>query len=201
MTPEERARLEVLNTKHVMEHAEHQERDRLRALDELDRLGPDAVAAKQRAQEARIAAYKAARADYERRAAATTEALRRMRPSWAQACIVAERAAETAIDPQTFTHRRYVALAWSRHTRDLFPELRAAALRFPETAHLGSGQGEIEHREKYTGGGGYFLQDEMREDWRVRKHTLTWLERYPEVIELEWLTSTVDASDRGVSTC
>lgn len=65
------------------------------------------------------------------------------RPAWAKALIVAE-FEEDVSDIQTdyfaTRTRKTVPLAWSRHTRDLFPELRKAASLFKPTAHLGPGK-------------------------------------------------------------
>lgn len=65
-------------------------------------------------------------------------------PEWAQSLIVAE-FDEDQSDAMTdyFNTRttRTVALAWSRHDRDIFSELRKAAALLPETAHLGPGRG------------------------------------------------------------
>lgn len=64
------------------------------------------------------------------------------RPPWAKAAIVAVEEHDDC-DTQTdyFATRtgRTVFLAWSKHTRDIFSEMRKAAARFPETAHLGPG--------------------------------------------------------------
>jgi hypothetical protein len=65
-------------------------------------------------------------------------------PSWAKAVIVAEYT-EDVSDIQTDCFdartRATVKLAWSRHTRDLFSEMRKAAAAFKPTAHLGTGKG------------------------------------------------------------
>jgi len=63
-------------------------------------------------------------------------------PSWARALIVAELEHDDC-DMQTdyfaTSTTRRVALAWSKHRRDLFPELRKAAALWPETADMGPG--------------------------------------------------------------
>lgn len=65
------------------------------------------------------------------------------RPDWAVAEIVAERH-EDRSDLQTdyFAHRvaERIHLAWSRHGRDDFRELRKAAATDERTAHLGPGR-------------------------------------------------------------
>jgi hypothetical protein len=65
-------------------------------------------------------------------------------PPWAQALIVAELEhddCDSMTDYYSTHTSRIVALAWSRHTRDLFAELRKAAALLPETAHMGPGMG------------------------------------------------------------
>ncbi len=72
--------------------------------------------------------------------------LLKIQPDWAQAIIVAQWH-ENESDAMTdyFNHKttREVVLAWSRHTRDLFPEMRTAAARFEPTAHLGPKMGDF----------------------------------------------------------
>jgi len=63
-------------------------------------------------------------------------------PVWAKAVIVARfRHSDTDMQTDYFASHvgREVAIAYSRHTRDLFAEMRQAAARFPETADLGPG--------------------------------------------------------------
>lgn len=52
---------------------------------------------------------------------------------------------------------KIIILAWSKHTRDLFSEMRKAALNHPETAFLNDTEQSTEHREKYSMGKGYYL--------------------------------------------
>lgn len=112
------------------------------------------------------------------------ELLAAKRPAWAKAAIVArleEDRSEIQTDYFATTTRRTVLLAWSRHTRDLFPELRKAAARFPETAHLAtpppverySIHPADEHREKWSMGAGYYLKASSRysNGWKVEKET------------------------------
>lgn len=69
---------------------------------------------------------------------------------------------------------RRIILGFSRHKRDLFPELRKAALNHPETAHLATAPEDAEHREKYSMGGGFYLKAGFRysNGWKVSKSTL-----------------------------
>jgi len=95
-------------------------------------------------------------------------------PTWAKAVIVAE-LVEDQSDSMTdyfgSTTRRAVILGFSKHTRDLFPELRKAAANFAETAHLVDAPESAEHREKWSMGGGYYLKAGYRHSsgWRVAK--------------------------------
>ena len=51
-------------------------------------------------------------------------------------------------------------MGWSKHTRDLFSEMRKAALKLPETAHLGPDNGHFEARvrvgEDFQSNGAYY---------------------------------------------
>lgn len=66
-----------------------------------------------------------------------------------------------------------VFLTASKHNRHLFSEMRKAAELFEATKHLGRDcTGEIEHRENYSMGGGYYLKNGYRHStgWTVRKY-------------------------------
>lgn len=151
-------------------------------------------------------------------------------PEGVKAVIVAElHQDESDSQSDYFNHstKEVVYLAWSGHSRDLFPEMRAAADKFEKTAHLGTGKGsfktyevnpdnyrsesgpvftteaeaaayieeknsqerptgykwiieerEIEHREKYSMGSGYYLKDghSNASGWAVSKSSLPDLE-------------------------
>jgi hypothetical protein len=62
-------------------------------------------------------------------------------------------------------------LGFSKHTRDLFPEMRKAALNAEETKDLFDAPTEAEHREKYSMGGGYYLKHDWRHrtGWKISK--------------------------------
>jgi hypothetical protein len=66
------------------------------------------------------------------------------KPPWAKAVIVATLVVDES-DSMTdyFATRdtRKVLLAWSKHKRNLFPEMRKAAAKFEPTKHLGPGKG------------------------------------------------------------
>lgn len=76
----------------------------------------------------------------------TGKDLKATMPSWAKAVILAELEhdkSDMMTDYFATSTSRRVFLAWSKHTRDLFPELRKAAALFDETAHLGPGKGRF----------------------------------------------------------
>ncbi len=117
-----------------------------------------------------------------RQAVAASDAeWKRLTPTWAKAYILAElREDESDIQSDYFHSRtvRSVVLAFSRHTRNLFPELRKAAALFPETTPLAT-EGE-EHREDYSGGSGLYLGGKRGKwsGWIVRKHRI-WSDQPP----------------------
>lgn len=115
--------------------------------------------------------------DYQsRRDAHRAEFVKRC-PPWAKAVIYAtlERDdSDSMSDYHNATTERRVIIGFSRHTRDLFPEMRAAAATFPETAHLATAPEDAEHREKWSMGGGYYLKAGHRYStgWKVDKRTI-----------------------------
>jgi hypothetical protein len=71
------------------------------------------------------------------------------RPAWAKAVIVAEYEEDMSeIQSDYFASRttKRLILAWSKHTRDLFSEMRKAAALAEETQHLGPGMGQFTPR-------------------------------------------------------
>ena len=104
-------------------------------------------------------------------------------PTWAKAVLVAEYHrddCDTMTDYFNTIQERTVILAFSKHTRDLFPEMRKAALNHPETAHMHDLPKENEFRQKYAMGGGYYLGEAgaYRTGWRVCKIRLDGSYRY-----------------------
>jgi hypothetical protein len=67
--------------------------------------------------------------------------------------------------------KRTVILGFSTHSKDLFSEMRKHASALPETAHLAEENEKYEHREKYTGGSGYFLGESKYHGWIVKKES------------------------------
>jgi hypothetical protein len=100
------------------------------------------------------------------------ERLENLVPTNVKAVIVAELHKDDS-DMMTdyFSYRttRTVILGFSTHTKDLFSEMRNHASNFEETAHLAEENKKYEHREKYTGGAGYYLGKCKYEGWIIRK--------------------------------
>lgn len=98
-------------------------------------------------------------------------------PDWAKAVILAElivNESDAMTDYFASTTTRSVILGFSRHTRDLFPEMRKAALNYTETRELADAPPDAEHREKWSMGAGYYLKMGSRHShgWRVSKRPL-----------------------------
>lgn len=107
-----------------------------------------------------------------------------MVPKWAKAVIVADLIEDQSHGMSDYygsTSRESIILAFSRHTRDLFPEMRKAALNHEETKFLATVPADAENREKYSMGGGYFLKEGGRHanGWKVSKTTF-----YSDIIRL-----------------
>jgi hypothetical protein len=71
-------------------------------------------------------------------------------------------------------NHKSVIIGFSKHNRDLFPEMRKAAATFKPTQDLADAPEEAEHREKYSMGGGYYLKNGYRHStgWKVSKTDL-----------------------------
>jgi predicted RNA methylase len=134
-----------------------------------------------------LAAQEAARLDRAERAAAVVVArerfaddLAKYAPAWAKAAIIAEQHeddSDTMTDYHNHRTLRRVVIGWSKHERDLFPELRKAAAGFDETAHLADAPESAEHREKYSMGAGFYLKQGWRDctGWAVKKRRIDWI--------------------------
>ena len=114
------------------------------------------------------------------------------RPPWAKAVIVGYKEIDNC-DMQTDYFNTQSGepylLAWSKHTKDVFSEMRKAAANLEETKHLATisdvdrngdhktaqneswWHPEDEHREKYSMGAGYYLKAANRYStgWKVEK--------------------------------
>jgi len=106
---------------------------------------------------------------------AERERLRIHAPDWAKAAIIAELMRDDCDLMTDYFHATATTtllLSWSKHTRDLFPEMRKVAGNAAELA----GIDWKEHREKYSMGAGYYLSETNgyhgAGGWIIRKTTL-----------------------------
>lgn len=76
--------------------------------------------------------------------------------------------------------QRTVILGFSKHTRDLFSEMRKYAGNFEGTAYLSENNEDYEHREKYSMGDGYYLGESKYSGWIIEKVRLYNRERFIE---------------------
>lgn len=69
---------------------------------------------------------------------------------------------------------RTVVLSFSKHKRDLFPEMRKAAATstIPGIRELATAPENYEHREKYSMGAGYYIGHARYSGWRISKRGL-----------------------------
>lgn len=140
--------------------------------DAAERLETARAREAERREAQRLGAEDQARA----RAAFEADAAPRI-PGWAKAVILAglvEDQSDAMSDYSDSRTTRTVILAFSRHTRDLFPEMRKAARNFAETADLADAPPDAEHREKWSMGAGYYLKLGGRHSsgWKVWKRPL-----------------------------
>lgn len=69
--------------------------------------------------------------------------------------------------------QRRVVLAFSTHKRNLFPEMRKAALNFKSTEFLYASDEKAEHRENYSMGRGTYLTEGCTySGWMIRKEVI-----------------------------
>ena len=138
-------------------------------------LNPEDLRAAAMAKRADARAERQAAEDRSRAEREAFEADARGRiPAGSKAVIVAELVKDDSdymSDYFNSTTTRTIILAFSSHGRDLFPEMRRAALNHPEVAHLAEAPENAEHREKYSMGGGYYLKKGYQHSsgWRIRK--------------------------------
>ena len=96
-------------------------------------------------------------------------------PDYAKAMIVG-RLKQNDSDSQTdyfaSSVQRTVILGFSKHTKDLFSEMRKYASNFEETAYLAENNKDYEHREKYSMGDGYYLGESKYYGWIIEKERI-----------------------------
>ena len=148
---------------------------------------PDLIEAAELAQQEKRDAARNDRSEQERARAEFVEKYSSKVPDWAKGVIVAHKHVSES-DPMSDYHghrvEESIILGFSKHERNLFPELRKAAANAEETQHLATkptcppGRDEFwtpedEHRENYSMGGGTYLgvyKDSS--GWTVKKHTM-----------------------------
>jgi len=102
-------------------------------------------------------------------------------PSWANAAIITTYTVHDEITSDHYSDyyqsktTRTIILAWSKHTRMSFPELRKACLNHADTCYMNNKEQSKEHRQHYSMRAGYFLTDNdyIRNGWHIKKHVLS----------------------------
>jgi hypothetical protein len=130
------------------------------------------IRAVETARRAAADAKATAQAEHARLVAIGRDVAARLIPADCQALIVADLMKDESDPYSDYFHSSRtgtVVLAVSKHTRDLFPEMRKAARRFKPTAQLAVDG--VENRQKWSMGAGYFLSttEHSRSGWIVRK--------------------------------
>ena len=123
------------------------------------------------------------REEYERIAKIGAARLRPLIPSDAKAVIIGElRVSEcdSYTDYYDYRTERTVILGFSKHTRNLFAEMRKCAANFEGTAYLAEYNADYEHRENYSMGDGMYLGKHKYSGWTVEKEPIYDLEKFIE---------------------
>ena len=126
---------------------------------------------------------KEAREEYERIAKIGAERLRPLIPTDAKAAIIGTlRVSEcdSYTDYYDYSIVRTVILGFSKHTRNLFSEMRKHAANFEGTAYLAEYNADYEHRENYSMGDGMYLGRNKYSGWTVEKEPICDLEKFIE---------------------
>lgn len=107
--------------------------------------------------------------------------MRPLIPSDAKAVIVGElRVSECDSYTDYYDYRieRTVILGFSKHTRNLFSEMRKCAANFVGTAYLAEYNADYEHRENYSMGDGMYLGRHKYNGWTISKEPIYSLEKF-----------------------
>ena len=126
---------------------------------------------------------KEAREEYERIAKIGAERLRPLIPTDAKAAIIGTlRVSEcdSYTDYYDYSIVRTVILGFSKHTRNLFAEMRKCAANFEGTSHLAEYNADFEHRENYSMGDGMYLGRNKYSGWTINKEPIYSLEKFLE---------------------
>ncbi|WOI35444.1 hypothetical protein R1T40_22155 (plasmid) [Tritonibacter scottomollicae] len=118
------------------------------------------------------------REDREQEISDWRDSIRAKVPADAKAVIVAEfekNESDSMTDYFATSTSKTVILAFSRNTRDMFPEMRKAARNYEQTAYLADAESDAEHREKYSMGAGYYLKasHHYSDGWKISKRRIT----------------------------
>ena len=147
-------------------------------LDPLETAALLAKAKEKKAEEERKA--KEAREEHERISKIGAARLLPLVPSDAKAVIIGElRVSECDSYTDYYNYRieRTVILGFSKHTRNLFSEMRKYAANFEGTAHLAEYNADYEHRENYSIGDGMYLGRNKYSGWTISKEPIYSLEK------------------------
>jgi len=126
---------------------------------------------------------KEAREEYERIAKIGAERLRPLIPTDAKAAIIGTlRVSEcdSYTDYYDYSIVRTVILGFSKHTRNIFSEMRKHAANFEGTAYLAEYNADYEHRENYSMGDGMYLGRNKYSGWTIEKEPIYDLEKFIE---------------------
>ena len=123
------------------------------------------------------------REEYERIAKIGAERLRPLIPTDAKAVIIGTlrvNECDSYTDYYDYSIGRTVILGFSKHTRNLFSEMRKHAANFEETAYLAEYNADFEHRENYSMGDGMYLGKNKYSGWTIEKEPFYDLEKFIE---------------------
>ena len=126
---------------------------------------------------------KEAREEYERIAKIGAERLRPLIPTDAKAVIIGTlrvNECDSYTDYYDYSIVRTVILGFSKHTRNLFSEMRKHAANFEGTAYLAEYNADYEHRENYSMGDGMYLGRNKYSGWTIEKEPICDLEKFIE---------------------
>ena len=123
------------------------------------------------------------RDEHERISKICAARLRPLIPSDAKAVIIGElRVSECDSYTDYYNYRieRTVILGFSKHTRNLFAEMRKCAANFEGTSLLAEYNADFEHRENYSMGDGMYLGRNKYSGWTISKEPIYDLEKFIE---------------------
>ena len=123
------------------------------------------------------------REEYERIAKIGAERLRPLIPTDAKAVIIGTlrvNECDSYTDYYNYSIGRTVILGFSKHTRNLFSEMRKHAVNFEETTYLAEYNADYEHRENYSMGDGMYLGEHKYSGWTIEKEPIYDLEKFIE---------------------